>query len=103
MLQQIREKSQECGRLEEEVVSLRKKLEKDQTDLTLNIQQLKVVAQLDQILNAQGSPLVNIEIGYEGESSKSKVEDKKAITFVKVVLKENVNSHQFENKIVGNP
>ena len=95
-LQQIREKSQECGRLEEEVVSLRKKLEKAQTDLTMNIQQLKGVEQLDMILNAKISPLVKVSIGYEEESRNSKEEDKKAITFVEAVIKENDNSHQSE-------
>ena len=41
--------------------------------------------QLDKVLNAQRSPLIKAGIGYEGETSKSKVEDNKNIIFVKVV------------------
>ena len=79
--------------MEEEVVSLRKKLEKAQTELTMNTQQIKGSEQLDKILNAQISPLVKTGLGYEEESSESKVEDNRAITFVKVVMGENDNSH----------
>ena len=41
LLQQMREKILECGRLEEEVVSLRMKLEKAQIELIMNIPQMK--------------------------------------------------------------
>ena len=40
LLQKMREKSLECGRLEEEVVSLRKKLEKSQRELIMNTPQM---------------------------------------------------------------
>ena len=80
----MREKGQERERLEEEVVSLRKKLEKAQRDLLMNTPQMKSSEQLDQILNAQRSPLINTGIGYEGETSKSKVEDNKKIIFLKL-------------------
>ena len=78
---EIKEKNQECEKLEE-VVSLRKKSEKAQRELTMNIPQMKSFGQLDQILNAQRSPLIKAGIGYEGETSKSKVEDNNNIIFV---------------------
>ena len=81
----MREKSLECGRLEEEVVSLRMKLEKAQIELIMNIPQMKSSGQLHQILNAQRSPLIKAGIGYEGETIKPKVEDNRKIIFVKYV------------------
>ena len=41
LLQQMREKSQECERLEEEVVSLRKNVEKAQRELLMNTPLMK--------------------------------------------------------------
>ena len=81
----MREKSQECEILEEEVVSLRKKLEKSQRELLMNTHLMKGSGQLDQILNAQRSPLIKTGIEYEGETNKSKAEDNKKIIFVKAV------------------
>ena len=85
LLQKMREKVLECGRLEEEVVSMMMKSEKAQIELIMNIPQMKSSGQLDQILNAQRSPLIKTGIGYEGETSKSKVEDNMNIIFVKAV------------------
>ena len=73
LLQQMREKIQECERLEEEVMSLRKNLEKSQRDLLMNTPKMTSSEQLDQILSAQRSPLIKTGIRYEGETSKSKV------------------------------
>ena len=64
---------------------LRKKLEKSQRELLMNTPQMKSSGQLDQILNAQRSPLIKTGIGYEGETSKSKVEDNRNVIFVKAV------------------
>ena len=88
LLQQMREKSQECERLEEEVVSLRKNLEKSQRELLMNTPLMKSTEKLDKMLNAQTSPLIKAGIGYEGETSKLKVEDSNKIIFVKAI-KEN--------------
>ena len=41
--------------------------------------------QLDMILNDQRSPLIKVGMGYEGETSKSKIEDNKNIIFAKAV------------------
>ena len=71
--------------MEEEVVCLRKKLENTQRELSMNTPRMTSIEQLDKILNAQRSPLIKAGIGYEGETSKSKVEDNKNIMFVKAV------------------
>jgi len=88
--------------MEEEVVCLKKNLEKVQIKLNMNIQQIKGSKKLEVILNAQRSPLIKTRLGYEGESNKSKVEDKRTITFVKATTGEDDNSHQFENKNLSN-
>lgn len=51
LLQHIKEKNQECEKLEEDVVCLKKKLEKTQTKLNVNIQKIKESEKLDVILN----------------------------------------------------
>ena len=54
----------------------------------MNTPLMKGSGQLDQILNAQRSPLIKVGIGYEGETSMSKVEDNRNVIFVKSI-KEN--------------
>ena len=51
----------------------------------MNTPKMKISEQLEKILNAQRSPLIKAGIGYEGETSKSKVEDNKKNIFVKAV------------------
>lgn len=68
LMKQVKEKNQECERLEEEVVCLKKKLEKAQTELNMNIQQIKGYEKLDVIVNAQRYPLIKIGLGYEENS-----------------------------------
>jgi len=97
LLQKIKEKSRECARLEEKIVTLKKNLEKAQTKLNMNLQHIKGPEKLDVILNAQRSPLMKVGLGYEGESSESKIEEKKTTTFVKVVKGDNSSPRQFEN------
>lgn len=92
LMKQIKKINKECECLEEEVVCLKKKLEKSQTELNMNIQQIKGYEKLDVILNAQRSPLIKIGLGYEGESSKSNAEDKITISFVKL-LGERMTTH----------
>ena len=67
------------------MVWLRKKLENTQRELSMNTPRMTRTEQLDKIINAQRSPLIKAGIGYEGETSKSKVEDNKNIIFVKAV------------------
>ena len=62
----------------------------------MNVQKIIFFEQLNKILNAQISPLVKAGMGYEGEYSKSKVQDNNATNFVKNVIGDNDNSHQAE-------
>ena len=94
----MREKSLECEKLEEEVVCLRKKLEKAQRELLMNTPQMKSSGQLDKMVNAQRPPLIKVGIGYEGETSKSKVEDNRKIIFVKAV-KDNEAAQQIPTEV----
>ena len=64
----------------------------------MNIPQMKSYGQLDQILNAQRYPLIKTEIGYEGETSKSKVEDNRNTIFVKAV-KDNEAAQKIPTKL----
>ena len=47
LLQKMKEKIMECERLEEEVVSLRKNLEKSQRELLMSTPTMKISGQLD--------------------------------------------------------
>ena len=69
--------------MEEEVVCLRKKLENAQRKVSMNSSQTTSSGNLNEILDAQISPLIKTGIGYEGESSKSKEKENKNIIFVK--------------------
>ena len=72
LLQQIKDKTREQEKLEEEVVCLRKKLENAQRKVVINPSQTTSSSNLNEILVAQRSPMIKIGIGYEGESSKRK-------------------------------
>ena len=64
---------------------LEKETREHPRELSMNTPRMKGTEQLDNIINAQRSPLIKVGIVYEGETSKSKVEDNKNIIFVKVV------------------
>ena len=83
LLQQIKDKTREQEKLEEEIVCLRKKLENAQHKVYMNSSQTTSSGKLDEILDAQIYPLIKTGIGYEGESSKSKEKENKNIIFVK--------------------
>ena len=84
--------------MEEEVVCLRKKLKKSQRELLMTTPKITSYEKLENILNAQRYLLIKTGIAYEGETSKSKVEDNKNIIFVKAV-KGKINSQQ--SKIIA--
>ena len=100
-MQQIKDKNQECERLEEEEVSPKNKVENLQIELTMNIQQIKGFELLNEILDAQRSPLVKIGLKNEGEYNESKEKDKSTITFVKIIMGDNDTSHYSQNKKLG--
>ena len=62
---------------------MRKKLEDAQRKVYTNSSQTTSSGKLDEILDAQRSPLIKTGIGQEGESSKSKEKENKKIIFVK--------------------
>lgn len=57
----------------------------------MNIKHIKGTEQLEVILNAQKSPLTKTSLGYVGETSERKTEDKRTINFVKVVTGDKFN------------
>ena len=57
---EIKEKNQECEKLEEEVVSLIKESENTQRELTMNIPRMKSSEQLEKIINSQRYPLIKV-------------------------------------------
>ena len=83
LLQQIKDKTREQEKLEEEVVCLRKKLENAQRKVSINSSQTTSSGKLNEILDAQRSPLIKTGIGYKGESSKIKEKENKNVIFVK--------------------
>ena len=83
LLQQIKDKTREQEKLEEEVVCLRNKLENSQRKVVISSSQTKSSSKLNEILDAQRSPMIKTGIGYEGESSKSKEKENRGIIFVK--------------------
>ena len=90
LLKQIKDKIQEQEKLEEEVVCLRKKLENAQRKIDTS--QMTSSGKLNEILDAQRSPLIKTGIGYERESSKGKEKENKNIIFVNV--DENIKAAQ---------
>ena len=83
LLNQIKDKTQEQEKLEEEIICLRKKLESAQQKVSIYHSQMTSSGKLNKILDAQISPLIKTGIGYEGESSKDKEKENKNIIFVK--------------------
>ena len=83
LLQQIKDKTREQEKLEEEIVYLRKKLESSQQKVSIYPSQMTRSGKLNKILDVQRSPLIKTGIGYEGESSKGKEKENKNIIFVK--------------------
>jgi len=102
LLQQIKEKGQEFERLEEEVLIMKKIIEKAQTNLNMNIPHIKGSEKLDLILNSHRFPLMKAGLGYEGEYSETMTEDKKTFTFVKSIKGDNDIPHQYEKKSLSN-
>ena len=85
LLKQIKEKTQEQEKLEE-VVCLRKKLENAQKKMAINSSQTTSSSKLNEILDAQRSPMVKTRIGYERESSRSKEKENREIIFIPDVI-----------------
>jgi hypothetical protein len=59
------EKEENCEKLEAELVSLRKDLEKSSTQLNISLKFEKSAKTLDHIINCQRSPFIKTGLGYE--------------------------------------
>ena len=90
--QQLSSKIKECERLEAEIVSIRKDLEKSQAVYHQNMTYAKATNNLNNILDSQRSPLLKTGIGYDESMSKRKSETTESVKFVKA------NSNSGESK-----
>jgi hypothetical protein len=73
---QLTESETRCEKLEEEIVTVRKELEKFQALYHQNLSSIKASEELNDILNKQRSPLIKSGLGYEQGSSSSSSENK---------------------------
>ena len=90
LLQQIKDKTREQEKLEEEVVCLRKKLENAQRNVAINSSQTTSSSKLNEILVAQRSPMIKTGIGYEEKSGKGKDKVDREIIFIKAKKEDEV-------------
>jgi len=65
LMNQLKDKDNNCERLEAKVASLRKDLEKNKAQMNLNIKILKGSETLDNILRNQISPAEKTRLGYK--------------------------------------
>jgi hypothetical protein len=75
---QLKEKEENCEKLEAEIVSLRKELEKSTAQLNRSLKFEKSIEILDDIIKFQRSPLIKTSLGYDKSQMTTK-EDSKAI------------------------
>lgn len=71
-----------CEKLEEEVVTFMKELEKFQALFHQNFSSIKASEELNNILNKQRSPLIKSGLGYEHSSSNSQSKNKEPIKMI---------------------
>ena len=88
-----------CEKLEEEVVTARKELEKFQALYHQNLSSIKASEELSNILNKQRSPLIKYGLGYEQGSSISSSENK-GIT--KVINFQSSKQSEFTKSAISN-
>ena len=74
--QQLAKSKSRCEKLEEEVVTVRKELEKFQALYQQNFPSIKASKELNNILSKQISPLIKSVLGYEQGSSSSHLDNK---------------------------
>jgi hypothetical protein len=89
--QQLSEKKARCEALEQEVVKMRKEMEKFQSLYNQNLSSIKASEGLATILNQQRNLKLKIGLGYEEGSSSGKPGNEKPIKFVKSTTNDNNN------------
>jgi hypothetical protein len=72
-----------CEALEEEVVNTRKEMEKFKALYPQNIPSIKALAELNEILRKQRSPLLNISLGYVSGSRIKQTKRKEPVKMIK--------------------
>lgn len=98
--QQLAESKSRCENLEEEVVTVRKELEKFQALYQQNLPSIKASKELNNILSKQRSPLIKSGLGYEQGSSSSHSKNKeftKSATFIKAEANKNNSNDNLMN------
>jgi hypothetical protein len=81
--QQLSEKKARCKALEEEVVKTRKEMEKFKALYLQNIPSIKALAELNEILSKQISPLLNTRLGYVSGSRSKQPKRKEPVNMIK--------------------
>jgi hypothetical protein len=89
--QQLSEKKARCEALEQEVVKMRKEMEKFQALYNQNLSSIKASEGLATILNQQRNPKLKTGLGYEEGSSSGKPGNEELIKFVKSTTNDNNN------------
>jgi hypothetical protein len=89
--QQLSEKKARCEALEQEVVKMRKEMEKFQSLYNQNLSSIKASEGLATILNQQRNLKLKTGLGYEEGSSSGKPGNEKPIKFVKSTTNDNNN------------
>jgi hypothetical protein len=93
--QQLSEKKARCEALEQEVVKMRKEMEKFQALYNQNLSSIKASEGLATILNQQRNPKLKTGLGYEEGSSSGKPGNE-PIKFVKSTTNDNNNSAEIK-------
>jgi hypothetical protein len=83
ILKQLSEKKTRCESLEQEVVKIRKEMEKFQALYNQNLSSIKASEGLATILNQQRNPKMKTSLGYEEGSSSGKPRNEEPIKFIK--------------------
>jgi hypothetical protein len=81
--QQLAEGRSRCEHLEEEVVTVKKELEKCQAWYNQNISSIKASEELNNILNRQRPPQNKFGLGYEEDASNSKLKNTESSNVIK--------------------
>jgi hypothetical protein len=95
--QQLAEGRSICEHLEEEVVTVKKELEKYQAWYNQNIFSIKASEELNNILNRQRPPQNKFGLGYEEDASKSKLKNIESSNLIKFQISKQLEGTKIEN------
>ena len=95
--QQLAESKVRCEHLEEEVVTVKKELEKYQAWYNQNISSIKASEELNNILNRQRTPQNKFGLGYGQGASSSNSEGKESSNVIKVQSNKQTESSSILN------